>query len=86
METGESRYGRGGLLSVPALRKDGATISVEFTIIPLKDEAGTMTGMAAVMRDVTPRFEETKALRRKLTEAAKAGAPPTTSETAAPCS
>ena len=63
--TGESRYGEGDLLSVPALRKDGATISVEFTIVPLKDEAGAMTGMLAIMRDVTARFEEMRALRRK---------------------
>lgn len=68
MATGESRYGEGELLSVPALRKDGATISVEFTIVPLKDEAGAMLGMAAIMRDVTARFEELRALRRKAAE------------------
>jgi PAS domain S-box-containing protein len=68
METGESRYGHGDLLSVPGVRKDGARISVEFTIVPLKDEAGRMSGMAAVMRDVTARFEEMKALRRKLAD------------------
>ncbi|HEX2725323.1 MAG TPA: PAS domain S-box protein, partial [Beijerinckiaceae bacterium] len=66
MATGESRYGHGDLLSVPSLRKDGRRISVEFTIVPLKDEGGRMTGMAAVMRDVTQRFEEIKALRQPL--------------------
>ena len=66
MATGESRYGEGELLSVPALRKDGATISVEFTIVPLKDEAGAMSGLAAIMRDVTTRFEEMRALRKKV--------------------
>src|SRR5437764_12598949 len=30
MRTGESRYGHGDLLSVPALRKDGAPLSIEF--------------------------------------------------------
>lgn len=74
METGESRYGHGDLLSVPSMRKDGTKISVEFTIVPLKDEAGRMTGMAAVMRDVTARFEELKGLRRKLTDASRPGA------------
>src|SRR5499433_4290213 len=39
MATGQSRYGEGDLLSVPALRADGATISVEFTIAPLKSVA-----------------------------------------------
>ena len=70
MATGESRYGHGDLLSVPSLRKDGRRISVEFTIVPLKDEGGRMTGMAAVMRDVTQRFEEIKALRQQLQDGA----------------
>ena len=69
IETGESRYGAGDLLSVPSIRRDGQRISVEFTIVPLKDEQGRMTGMAAVMRDVTKRFDEMKALRQKLSEA-----------------
>jgi PAS domain S-box-containing protein len=63
MRTGESRYGHGDLLSVPALRKDGTRLSIEFTIVPLKDEAGAMNGMAAILRDVTARFEEMRALR-----------------------
>lgn len=66
MRTGESRYGRGDLLSVPALRKDGGRISVEFTIVPLKDAQGRMDGMAAILRDVTARFEEMRALKRQL--------------------
>jgi len=73
MATGHSRYGEGDLLSVPALRKDGATISVEFTIVPLKTETGHMTGMVAVMRDVTARFEEMRQLKRKLAELTKPG-------------
>jgi PAS domain S-box-containing protein len=71
METGRSRYGEGEMLSVPALRRDGATISVEFTIVPLKSDGGQMTSIIAIMRDVTKRFEEVRALRRKLTEAEK---------------
>ena len=71
VETGRSRYGDGDLLSVPAIRKDGERISVEFTIVPLKDETGRMVGMAALMRDVTQRFEEMKALRRQLAAAAE---------------
>ena len=64
MRTGETRYGAGDLLSVPALRKDGARISVEFSIVPFRDAAGLMAGIGAVMRDVTKRFEEMKALRK----------------------
>ncbi|KAB1074059.1 PAS domain-containing protein [Methylobacterium planeticum] len=66
MATGESRYGEGALLSVPGICKDGRQISLEFTIVPLKDEQGTMTGVVAVMRDVTVRFAEMKALRQQL--------------------
>ena len=71
MEGGESRYGHGDILAVPGIRKDGAGISVEFTIVPLTDEAGRLNGVAAIMRDVTRRFEEVRALKRKLADAAK---------------
>ena len=73
MATGESRYGEGDVLSVPSLHKDGRRISVEFTIIPLKDNDGRITGMVAVMRDVTARFEQLKALRKQVGEGAGAG-------------
>jgi PAS domain S-box-containing protein len=61
-----SRYGEGALLSVPALRKDGTQISVEFTILPVQDETGRLLGIAAYLRDATARFEEMRALRREL--------------------
>jgi PAS domain S-box-containing protein len=66
MTTGQSRYSAGSLLSVPALRKDGARLSVEFTIAPIRSASGETVGLVAVMRDATARFEEVKALRRKL--------------------
>ncbi len=69
MATGESRYGEGDLLSVPGIREDGQRISLEFTIVPLKDAQGHMQGIAAVMRDVTSRFEEIRGLKQKLAEA-----------------
>jgi hypothetical protein len=68
MATGQSRYGEGDLLSVPAVRKDGTTISIEFTIVPLKDATGKLIGITAILRDVTKRFEEMRLLRRKLAE------------------
>jgi PAS domain S-box-containing protein len=37
MAPGESHYGEGDLLSVPGLRQDGRRISLEFTIVPLRD-------------------------------------------------
>ena len=64
MRTGMTRYGAGDLLSVPALRKDGTRISVEFSILPFRGAEGRITGVGAIMRDVSKRFEELKALRK----------------------
>jgi PAS domain S-box-containing protein len=66
MANGQSRYGRGDVLAVPGIRSDGARISLEFTIVPLHGVNGTIFGMAAVMRDVTKRFEELRALKKSV--------------------
>ena len=66
MVTGQSRYSAGELLAVPAIRKNGTQISVEFTITPVRSASGELVGLLAVMRDVTARFNETKRLRQKL--------------------
>lgn len=66
MATGTSRYGDGDLLSVPGLTKAGRRISVEFTIVILRDEKQAPAGTVAIMRDVTQRFEELRELRRRL--------------------
>lgn len=66
MASGHSRYGTGDVLAVPALHRDGHRISVEFTIVPMRDASGAMVGMAAILRDVTARFEELRSLRRRL--------------------
>jgi hypothetical protein len=71
MQTGQTRYGENDVPSAPALRKDGATISVEFTIYPVKQD-GSMIRVTVVMRDVTKRFNEMRSLTCKLKEAAKA--------------
>ena len=63
VRTGKTRYGSGDVLAVPALRKDGTRISIEFTILPFPDRTGRILGMAAILRDVTQRFEELKRLR-----------------------
>jgi len=63
VRSGKSRFGAGDVLAVPALRKDGTRISVEFTILPFRDRSGRTLGIAATLRDVTKRFEEMKALR-----------------------
>lgn len=66
MKGGQSRYGQGDVLAVPGVMKDGARISLEFTIIPLRAATGELIGLAAIMRDVTKRFEEIRGLRQKL--------------------
>jgi PAS domain S-box-containing protein len=71
MKSGESRYGHGDVLAVPGTARDGSRISLEFTIIPLRAETGELIGLAAIMRDVTKRFEEMRALRQKIVEVTK---------------
>jgi PAS domain S-box-containing protein len=68
MATGQTRYGAGDLLAVPALTRDGRRISIAFSIVLLRDSSGALDGMAAILRDVTKQFEETRALRKKIAE------------------
>lgn len=65
MATGVTRSGR-EVLAVPALRKDGTRLSVEFTIILLRDAAGDLLGPAAILREVTARWQRDKALKERL--------------------
>jgi PAS domain S-box-containing protein len=65
METGVTRYGR-ELLAVPAIRKDSTRISIEFTITLPRDSAGRVLGAAAIIRDVTQRWQRDKELRTRL--------------------
>jgi PAS domain S-box-containing protein len=69
MATGETRYGPGEMLAVPAMRKDGTRISVEFSIAMLRDDQGSLMGIAAILRDVTERWERDRALRQQLAAA-----------------
>jgi PAS domain S-box-containing protein len=63
--TGATRYA-GRVLAVPAIRKDGDSISVEFTIALLHEPAGALLGPAAIVRDVTARWEQERALKKRL--------------------
>lgn len=69
IEGGASRYGPDDLLAVPGIRRDGTRLSLEFSVFPIADAAGGVTGIGAVLRDVTQRFEESKELRGRLAEA-----------------
>lgn len=67
MAEGRSRY-ESELLAVPALRKDGSRISVEFTVVPIHGENGRLVGIAAILRDVTERWNRDKAARQRLAQ------------------
>ena len=67
MQTGATKYGT-QLLRVPAIRKDGSRFSIAFTVGLLKNDAGAVEGIFAVMRDDTERWETEKALRKRLAE------------------
>ena len=69
MATGQSRYDHGDILAVPGLKKDSTQISIEFTIVQVQDSAGQLAVLVAIMRDVTKRFEEVRALKKLLAEA-----------------
>ncbi|WP_297008986.1 PAS domain S-box protein [uncultured Corynebacterium sp.] len=70
MDTGVTRYGLEPL-TAPGVRKDGTRISLEFSIVMLKegDRAdGRVEGVAAVLRDVTARWEKERELKRRVSE------------------
>jgi PAS domain S-box-containing protein len=85
METGETAYA-GRMLAVPALRADGSRISVEFTVTLLRGAAGAVTGIGAILRDVTDRWEERRTLQDQVRalqaelEACRQGAAPPAGE------
>lgn len=72
MQTGETKYGR-EMLSVPGVHKDGSRLSLEFTVTLLTDATGAITGIGAIMRDNTARFNETRELHRRIAELEKVG-------------
>ncbi len=67
MATGTTKYGA-DTLNVPALKADGTRISIEFSIVMLRDPKGHPTGVAAIVRDATARREKESELRKRLAE------------------
>jgi PAS domain S-box-containing protein len=65
MVTGVTKYGREAL-AVPATRKDGSRISIEFNIILLRAPGGEVVGAAAMVQDVTARWQQLKEMRARL--------------------
>jgi PAS domain S-box-containing protein len=65
MQTGQTRYGT-QVLRVPALHKEGQRLSIAFTVAVLHSPEGVLTGIAAIVRDDTARWQEEQALRQRL--------------------
>lgn len=71
METGKTKYGN-TLLRVPALHKDGRSISIAFSVCMLFDDDQQSMAIAAIIRDETERFKEERILKEKLAALEKA--------------
>lgn len=67
MESGTSRYSV-DMLATPALRKDGARLSTEFSMVLIRGSNGGMLGVAAIIRDVTARWQREKEMRERIRE------------------
>jgi len=67
MATGHSKYEE-DMLSVPAIKKDGSRISIEFTIVMSKDDQGIPTGISAIIRDVSERRQQDKQMKDRVAE------------------
>lgn len=65
MATGVTKY-QTNLLAVPGARHDGTRLSLEFSMVLLRDEAGKIAGSAAIMRDVTARRQQEQELKARL--------------------
>ena len=67
MQTGETRYGH-DVLRVPAMHKDGHTLSIAFTVAMLHSAENTVSAIVAIIRDESARFTEERNLRKRLAE------------------
>src|SRR4051794_11056296 len=60
MATGTMQYAR-QLLAVPALHRDGRRMSIEFRVTLLRSPDNVPNGIAAIIRDVTERWQVARA-------------------------
>jgi len=67
MQTGQTRYGT-EVLRVPALHKDGRTLSIAFSVALLHSPNRQIQAIAAIIRDETDRWQQERALRQRLAE------------------
>lgn len=67
MASGVTKYGA-SVLRVPAVHKDGRTLSIAFTVSLMHDAAGKVSAIVAIVRDESVKFAEERALRKRITE------------------
>jgi PAS domain S-box-containing protein len=67
MATGQTRYGH-DVLRVPAVDKAGRSMSIAFTVALLHSADNAVSGIVAVIRDETVRFQEERELRKRIAE------------------
>ncbi len=67
MQTGITKYGN-DVLRVPAVHKDGHTLSIAFTVSMLHSPDGKVSQIVAVVRDESARFAEDRNQRKRLAE------------------
>ena len=65
MQTGQTKYQTERLTS-PGVRKGGSRLSLEFSMVLLRDDQGGIEGCATIMRDVTARWQKEKELKERL--------------------
>ena len=65
MSSGVTKYGRDPL-AVPAVRKDGSRISIEFNVVLVRKGSGELAGVAAMVQDVTARWQRQKETNARL--------------------
>jgi PAS domain S-box-containing protein len=67
MASGITKYGH-DVLRVPAVNKRGESLSIAFSVALLHGADGKVSAIAAVIRDETARFNDDRALRKRLAD------------------
>jgi PAS domain S-box-containing protein len=67
MASGTTKYGN-DLLRVPATHKDGRAMSIAFTVAMLFTPEQKVGAIVAVIRDETTRFNDERALKKRVAE------------------
>ena len=67
MTTGITKYGH-DVLRVPAVDKQGNSLSIAFTVAMLYGANGKVSAIASIIRDETARFNDERALKKRVAE------------------